>query len=96
MKLASLTDGRDGRLVVVSNDLTRCASAADVAATMQAALDDWANARPALEVIAEKLEAGGGDDFDQTACASPLRVLLRSKALRETRRRGSPKTNGSR
>jgi fumarylacetoacetate (FAA) hydrolase len=72
MKLASLKGGRDGRLVVVSNDLTRCASAAAVAPTLQAALDDWANARPALEAIAKELEAGGGDSFDQSACASPL------------------------
>lgn len=72
MKLASIKDGRDGRLVVVSNDLTRCIAAADVAPTLQAALDDWSNARPALEAIAGKLEAGGGDDFDQTTCASPL------------------------
>jgi len=72
MKLASLKDGRDGRLVVVSNDLTRCASAANAAATMQAALDDWGNARPALEVISKELEAGGGDQFDQADCASPL------------------------
>ena len=72
MKLASLKDGRDGRLVVVSNDLTRCISATAVAPSLQAALDDWANARPALEAIAKKLESGGGDDFDQSACASPL------------------------
>jgi fumarylacetoacetate (FAA) hydrolase len=72
MKLASLKDGRDGRLVVVSKDLTRCTSAATVAATMQAALDDWTTARPALQSIADKLEAGGGDAFDQSACASPL------------------------
>lgn len=72
MKLASLKGGRDGRLVVVSNDLTRCTSAANVAVTLQAALDDWANARPALEAIAKELEAGGGDSFDQSACASPL------------------------
>ena len=72
MKLASLKDGRDGRLFVVSQDLTRCTSAIDVAATMQAALDDWANTRPALEAIAKDLEAGGGEDFDQAACASPL------------------------
>ena len=72
MKLASLKGGRDGRLVVVSNDLTRCASAASVAATLQAALDDWTNARPALEAIAKELEAGGGETFDQAACASPL------------------------
>jgi fumarylacetoacetate (FAA) hydrolase len=39
---------------------------------MQAALDDWGNARPALEVISQELEAGGGEVFDQAACASPL------------------------
>lgn len=72
MKLASLKDGRDGHLVVVSKDLSQYASAASVAATMQAALDDWANARPALEAIAKDLEAGGGEAFDQTVCASPL------------------------
>jgi len=72
MKLASLKGGRDGRLVVVSRDLTRYVSADSVAATLQAALDDWANARPALEAIAKELEAGGGESFDQAACASPL------------------------
>ena len=72
MKLASLKTGRDGRLVVVSNDLTRCTSATDVAVTLQAALDDWDNARPALEAISQKLESGGGEPFDQQACASPL------------------------
>jgi fumarylacetoacetate (FAA) hydrolase len=72
MKLASLKDGRDGRLVVVSKDLSRYAPASGAATTMQAALDTWTNTRPALEVIAADLEAGGGDDFDQAACASPL------------------------
>ncbi len=72
MKLASLKGGRDGHLVVVSRDLTRCLSAANIAATLQAALDDWTNTRPALEKIAKELAAGGGDDFEQTASASPL------------------------
>lgn len=72
MKLATLKDGRDGRLVVVSRDLARYASAASVAPTLQAALDNWATACPALESIATKLESGGGDSFDETTCASPL------------------------
>ncbi|MCH9696272.1 MAG: fumarylacetoacetate hydrolase family protein [Gammaproteobacteria bacterium] len=72
MKLASLKNGRDGQLVVVSRDLTRYSSAAAVADTLQAALDDWANKRPALERIAAELETGGGKPFDQAACASPL------------------------
>ena len=72
MKLATLKDGRDGRLVVVSRDLARCASAASVAPNLQAALDNWAAARPELESIAAELESGGGDGFDETTCASPL------------------------
>ncbi len=40
MKLASLKGGRDGRLVVVSRDLTRAAAAAAVAPTLREALDD--------------------------------------------------------
>ena len=72
MKLASLKGGRDGRLVVVSRDLRRCAEAAPVAATLQAALDNWEHARPALETIAADVEAGGGDPFDAAACAAPL------------------------
>ncbi|MEM9055841.1 MAG: fumarylacetoacetate hydrolase family protein [Pseudomonadota bacterium] len=72
MKLASLKDGRDGRLVIVSRDLARCVSAADIAPTLQAALDDWASARPALDARAQQLEAGGGEPFDEAACASPL------------------------
>lgn len=72
MKLASLKDGRDGRLVVVSTDLTRYLPAGDVAPTMQAALDDWETVRPALEDLRKALDAGGGETFDQADCASPL------------------------
>ncbi len=72
MKLASLKDGRDGRLVVVSRDLTRYLDAAEVVPTLQAALDDWANARPGLERLAGRLEAGEGQAFDEANCASPL------------------------
>lgn len=74
MKLASLKHGRDGRLVVVSRDLTRCADASAVAPTMQAALDDWATIAPRLAEIAAALEAGRGahTPFDQTQCAAPL------------------------
>ena len=40
MKLATLKNGaRDGRLVVVSKDLTRYTDAAGIAPTLQAALD---------------------------------------------------------
>ena len=72
MKLASLKGGRDGRLVVVSRDLQRCLDAADAAPTLQAALDNWSEARPKLEAIAVRLENGEGEPFDESACASPL------------------------
>ena len=72
MKLASLKDGRDGRLVVVSRDLSRCLDAGGVAATMQAALDDWSNIKPQLEQLAAEVESGAGDAFDESQCASPL------------------------
>jgi len=72
MKLASLKDGRDGLLVVVSRDLTRYLPATDVATTMQAALDNWTTAKPALETLAKRLDAGEGEAFNETSCASPL------------------------
>ena len=72
MKLASLKGGRDGRLVVVSKDLARFLPADEVAATLQAALDNWSTARPALQLLADRVDAGEGESFDETACASPL------------------------
>lgn len=72
MKLASLDSGRDGRLVVVSKDLTRCVSAADVAPTLQFALDNWSRVEAGLRELAAQLDAGNGQAFDPAACASPL------------------------
>src|SRR5882757_6660634 len=74
MKLASLKHGRDGRLVVVSRDLSRYADAAAVAPTLLAALDQWAAAEPRLTEIADALEAGRivHAPFDQEKCSSPL------------------------
>ncbi|WP_444943296.1 fumarylacetoacetate hydrolase family protein [Microbulbifer sp. ZKSA006] len=74
MKLASLKSGRDGQLVVVSDDLTRMVSAGDIAPTMQSALDNWASVCGELEKLHERLQNGEiqGEPFDQTQCASPL------------------------
>jgi fumarylacetoacetate (FAA) hydrolase len=74
MKLASLKDGRDGRLVVVSTDLTRAVEASAVAPTLQAALDDWPRAAPMLAALAAQLEAGAVPSFRfrEHDCASPL------------------------
>jgi fumarylacetoacetate (FAA) hydrolase len=74
MKLASLKHGKDGRLVVVSRDISRCADAGAVVPTLQAALDDWDTAAPRLVEIAVALEAGGVAHmpFDVAQCAAPL------------------------
>jgi fumarylacetoacetate (FAA) hydrolase len=74
VKLASLKGGRDGRLVVVSRDLSRCADASAVVPTMQMALDDWDIIAPKLQKIADALETGriASAPFDQAQCAAPL------------------------
>jgi fumarylacetoacetate (FAA) hydrolase len=71
MKLASLKNGRDGKLVVVSRDLTKYRVAAEAAQTLQAALDDWDSVGPQLEELATEVEKSG-ETFDQTECDSPL------------------------
>jgi fumarylacetoacetate (FAA) hydrolase len=74
MKLASLKHGRDGRLVVVSKDLTRATDAFIIVPTLQAALDDWRRCGPALADLAEQLEHGSVPSFrfHEHDCASPL------------------------
>ena len=72
MKLASLKGGRDGRLAVVSHDLSRYLLADDIAGTLQEALDNWANIVPTLQTLSDRVNAGEGEPFDQAACASPL------------------------
>ncbi|MBX3700230.1 MAG: fumarylacetoacetate hydrolase family protein [Dokdonella sp.] len=76
MKLASLKEGgRDGTLVVVSRDLARAVAASGIAATLQAALDDWERAAPRLNALAEALAAGtaaGSFALDMAALAAPL------------------------
>jgi fumarylacetoacetate (FAA) hydrolase len=72
--LATLRDGtRDGALVVVGPDGTRCARAAAVAPTLQAALDHWERAAPGLAALAERLAAGApGEALDPRRLAPPL------------------------
>lgn len=74
MKLASLKDGRDGKLVVVSDDLAWCADAAHIAPTLQAALDDWAETAPRLEALATDLshEVIPMMRFHERLAAAPL------------------------
>lgn len=75
MKLASLPDGtRDGRLVVVSKDLTQCADAERAAPTLQHALDHWDTVLSDLEDVAHGLESGTvwSERFRERHALSPL------------------------
>jgi fumarylacetoacetate (FAA) hydrolase len=75
MKLASLKSGRDGALVVVSRDLTRCVSAGHIAPTFQHAMDHWHEAAPRLMRVYDLMNEGpvaGEKPFDAKECASPL------------------------
>ena len=77
MKLATLKrGGRDGRLALVSRDLTRCLLVPGIAPTLQAALDDWAMVAPRLADRAATLEMNGTNadvmPFDAAQCAAPL------------------------
>ncbi|CAL1690539.1 hypothetical protein MMB232_00666 [Brevundimonas subvibrioides] len=74
MKLASLKHGRDGRLVIVSNDLAWFTDAFLIAPTLQAALDDWDRCEPLLRALAESLEheAVPRGRFHERDAAAPL------------------------
>ena len=76
MKLASLkTGGRDGSLIVVSRDLEHYVSVADIAPTLQAALDGWQQTAPRLNTRYAELNAGtcsGIKALDVQVLASPL------------------------
>jgi len=77
VKLATLRrGGRDGRLALVSRDLSRCVLVPGIAPTLQAALDDWTTVAPRLAERAAALELGGAQPdvlpFDATQCAAPL------------------------
>jgi fumarylacetoacetate (FAA) hydrolase len=73
MKLGSLRSGRDGKLVVVSDDLRWCVDASAVAPTLQAALDNWPAAEPPAD-IALRFATGDGSaqPFREAEAASPL------------------------
>jgi fumarylacetoacetate (FAA) hydrolase len=74
MKLASLKGGRDGRLVVVSDDLAYFAYAGHIATTLQDVLDNWEMLAPKLELLATDLAHGviPRERFHERDAASPL------------------------
>jgi fumarylacetoacetate (FAA) hydrolase len=75
VKLASLKQGRDGKLIVVSRDLSRAIAADGIAPTLQAALDTWERTAPRLERLYREVTDGapiGSFSFRPGDCASPL------------------------
>ncbi|CAM3044687.1 MULTISPECIES: fumarylacetoacetate hydrolase family protein [Vibrio] len=76
MKLATLkNDTRDGQLVVVSKDLTKCTAVPDIATTLQSALDQWSKVEPQLAEVYQALNEGQlvtEIPFEQSQCESPL------------------------
>lgn len=74
MRLASLAGaGRDGMLVVVSDDGERWLAGTGVAPTLQAALDDWTRCEPGLRALAQRLAGGAGEPLSPaTALLAPL------------------------
>ncbi|HVW58003.1 MAG TPA: fumarylacetoacetate hydrolase family protein [Rhizobiaceae bacterium] len=75
MKLATLKSGtRDGKLVIVSRDMTLCTDASFLAPTLQAALDDWQRIAPHLAALAESLEIGAvpAERFHEHKAHAPL------------------------
>lgn len=76
MKLSTLQNGsRDGRLVVVSSDLSHAVDAASVAPTLIHALEHWDQVQPALQALSLALEAGtaqGAFAFDPQQAMAPL------------------------
>lgn len=74
MKLASLPQGRDGRLIVVSEDLAWYADADHIVPTMQGLLDDWDRYFPLVEALAIELahEAIPRKRFHEREACAPL------------------------
>ena len=75
MKVASLRNGRDGELVIVSRDLRYCVAATPVVSTLQAALDDWSHYLPRLEELSAPLnrqDIEGARPFDSRLASAPL------------------------
>jgi fumarylacetoacetate (FAA) hydrolase len=76
MRLATLRDGSlDGRLIVVTRDLTRAADAASIAPNLLDALQRWDELKGPLADLCDDLDAGdvpGAFAFDPSRCAAPL------------------------
>lgn len=76
MKFATLPNGTlNGRLVVVSKDLSKAADATTIAPNLLSAVQNWQQKERELQALYDLLNAGKVDtafDFDGSACLAPL------------------------
>ena len=75
MKLATLqSSGRDGNLVVVNRQLTKARLVANIALTLQSALDNWTDIEPQLKQVYHALNEGKDDalTFEPRQTTAPL------------------------
>ena len=76
MKLATIGNGtRDGRLAVVSRDLTKAVFADPIAPTLLDAIERWSEVENALRARYQQLEGGavaGAFEFDPVRAMAPL------------------------
>lgn len=76
MKLATIKNGsRDGRLAIVSRDLTRAVFADPIAPTLLDAIERWSEVENALRARYQQLERAsveGAFDFDPVRAMAPL------------------------
>lgn len=83
MRLASLPQRRDGRLIVVSADLAWYADADHIVPDLQSALDDWDRYAPLLETLSVELEHEAIPRrrfHEREACAPLPRAFRRTSA----------------
>ncbi len=67
--------GATDELVIVDRALQRCVAVPQIAPTLQAALDRWAETEPLLRAAAAQFESGGAaraQQFDPRGCMAPL------------------------
>lgn len=65
MKLGTLkTSGRDGKLIVVSQDLKHAFAVPRIALTLQSALDNWHHVAPQLRTVYEELNRAPSPGFE--------------------------------
>ncbi|PCJ39810.1 MAG: fumarylacetoacetate hydrolase [SAR86 cluster bacterium] len=73
MKLATLAEGgADGTLVLISKDGERYLKAANVAKTLQFAIDNWATLESDLLGLSQRLEQGEGEEVADITFVAPL------------------------